>query len=90
MVGILERRVPDAMTASPMNLSIVPPRAWIASPMAVRTRLTSSVSRSGESRSVMAVKSRTSTNITVASRSSPPRRNAEGSATKRSTIALER
>ncbi len=64
----------SAMTASPMNLSRVPPCSKITSTISVKYSLRNLATASGPMASAIAVKPRMSLNSTVTGRRSPPRR----------------
>lgn len=72
----IHRGVPKAMIESPMNLSSVPSLAITSRLRASRSVFRNRTTSVGERRSLISVKLRTSTNMIVSSRSSPPRRRA--------------
>ena len=77
----------NAMMASPMYLSMVPRLRRMMSVSGVSSLLMKCVSSAAVRPSEIAVKSRTSQNISDSSRTSPPSSSRDGSATMSSTTA---
>ena len=75
------------MTASPMNLSTVPPWRWMTPVISVKHSFISSTISRGARPSESDVKPATSANITVSSRVSPPRASWPGFFTSWSTTS---
>src|SRR5262249_55989374 len=78
------------MTASPTNLSMMPPRFCTISVATVNSSFSKATVFSGEILSRIWVNPHTSANSTVTWRTSPPRRSRAGSLTMRSTTSGDR